>query len=129
VYNTGHSTDTGTVYGDDYYYLDGELVRPDGKTTYQGFARVTGGVLGCGTGTYVLDITEGTIDWTKLDPITGTAPGSNEWRVRPGSGTGGLTGLVSGEGITMWRVSVTGLAGVTPVEGEGDFTGKVICRS
>lgn len=128
-YETGRSTFTGTFYGDEHYYLNGELIRPDGTTTYQGFGQLTGGVRGCGTGTFVFDGTEGTIDWTKLDPITGTAPGYNKWHVRPGSGTGGLTGLVSGEGITTWRISVTGTAGVTPTEGEGDFTGKVTCRS
>ena len=119
----------GNFYGDEYYYLDGEPIRPDGTSTYQGFGHLTGGVRGCGTGTSVFDVTEGAIDWTKFDPITGTAPGSNKWRVRPGSGTGGLTGLVSGEGITTWRISVTGLAGVTSIEGEGDFIGQVTCRS
>ncbi len=56
------------------------------------------------------------------------APGYNKWQLRPGSGTGELTNLVSGSGEVTWTVHALGLVGGTPVEGEGDLTGTITCR-
>lgn len=58
---------------------------------------MNGTVKGCGTGTFIL-YERGWVDATRFDPVTQSAPGFNTWRVRRGSGTGGLEGLVSGHG-------------------------------
>lgn len=123
---TGYADYTGTLYGKDYYDLDGTLTT-DGKITYQGPAYFTGGVQGCGKGAYILDITDGYVDMTKYDPVTNSAPGFNKWRYRPGSGTGALKNLVSGSGVNHWTVYWSGAVGLSPVFGEGDFTGTIKC--
>ena len=130
IRETGYSTFTGTMWGDEHYDLTGAdpSALPDGKITYEGAAYITGGVEGCGTGTYILDNTDGYIDMTKYDPITDSAPGYNKWHLRPGSGTGELTNLVSGEGVNNWTIHLAGTVGVTPMEGEGDFTGTITCH-
>jgi hypothetical protein len=87
-----------------------------------------GGVQGCGSGTYILDDSDGYIDMTQYNPVTDSAPGFNRWTFRPGSGTGELTNLVSGSGVNNWTFHLSGSLGVTPLEGEGDFTGTITCR-
>lgn len=124
--NAGYATFTGTLYGEEYYDLEG-TVTTDRHITYEGPAYVTGGVQGCGKGSYILEITNGYIDMKKYDPVTNSAPGFNEWSYRPGSGTGELTNLISGSGVNHWTIYWSGAAGVTPVEGEGDFTGTIRC--
>jgi hypothetical protein len=99
----------------------------DGKLRYEGPDYVTGGVQGCGTGSYIVDDYDGYIDLTKYDPVTNSAPGFNRWRVRAGSGTGQLTNLVSGEGVNYWRDYLAGDAGLAPYLGVGDFTGTITC--
>jgi hypothetical protein len=126
--NVGHATFTGTMRGDQYYELHG-TVTPDGKITYEGPAYFTGGTIeGCGTGTFILDETKGYVDMSEYDPITDSAPGFNEWQLRPGSGTGELTNLVSGSGVNNWTFHPAGAAGITQLEGEGDFTGTITCQ-
>jgi len=70
---------------------------------------------------------EGYIDMTRFNPLTNSAPGYNKWRLRPGSGTGELTNLVSGQGENHWTVYFVGTGGDPEKFGEGDFTGTVTC--
>lgn len=118
---------TGTFTGEAYYDLLG-WVQPDGKIRYEGPDYVTGTIKGCGTGTFILDEPYGEVDMTKFDPVTQSAPGYNTWRVRPGSGTGGLEGLVSGSGVNHWRAYPFEQDPVARRFGKGTFTGTVKCR-
>jgi len=122
----GTATFTGTMWGDDHYDLEG-WATPDGRITYEGPNYITGGVKGCGTGSYIIEDYDGYIDMTKFDPLTNSAPGYNQWRLRPGSGTGELTNLVSGQGKNVWTVYFAGKDGDPEKFGEGDFTGTVTC--
>ena len=94
----GYATVTGTIWGEERYDLTGAdpSALPDGKITFEGTQYMNGGVEGCGTGTYIFEVTEGYIDMNTYDPLTDTAEGYNKWQLRPGSGTGELTNLVSG---------------------------------
>ena len=123
----GPVTFTGTMWGDAHYDQAG-WVTPDGRITYEGPDYITGGVEGCGTGSYILDMNDGGyIDMTKFDPLTNSAPGYNTWRLRPGSGTGELTNLVSGQGENHWTAYFAGKGGDPEKFGEGDFTGSITC--
>ncbi len=124
AHGTGTATFTGTMYGDVYY----DMAFPDGNGDYYGPDYVTGGVEGCGKGSYIIDDYEGSIDWANYDPATNSAPGFNKWRLRAGSGTGQLTNLVSGEGENHWRINFNGQLGLAETMGEGDFTGTITCR-
>lgn len=127
--NVGHATFTGTMWGDEYYDLTGmDPTALPGRITYEGVGYITGGVEGCGTGTFIIDNTEGYIDMNQYHPLTDSAPGFNRWTLRPGSGTGELTNLVSGSGVNNWTFHPSGAAGINPLEGEGDFTGTITCR-
>ncbi|MGQ0434928.1 MAG: hypothetical protein ACT452_21270 [Microthrixaceae bacterium] len=125
----GNATLTGTMWGDEYYDLTGAdpSALPAGKITYEGTQYMNGGVEGCGTGTYILEVTEGYIDMTTYDPLTDSAEAHNKWQLRPSSGTGELTNLVSGSGELHGRIHVAGAAGITPNFGDGDFTGTITC--
>lgn len=123
----GTATFTGTMWGDEYYDLTG-WVTPGGQITYEGYASITGGVEGCGTGSYIIDGYEGSTDMTRYDPVTHGAPGYVKWRLRPGSGTGQLTNLVSGEGEVHWTDYFVEHNGDTNKAGEGDVTGTITCR-
>ena len=128
----GEATVTGTMWGHEAYDLSGgdPSALPAGKITFEGTMYMNGGVEGCGTGTYILEGTEGEIDMTKYDAITDSAPASAKWRLRPGSGTGELTNLVSGSGELHGKIHLAGgnAAGVRPYFGDGDFTGTITCR-
>ena len=124
---TGYATFTGTLYGKEYYDLVSRKVTPDGQIGFDGAGYFTGGVQGCGKGSYTLDMA-GSVEMGKYDPVTTSTPASNEWRYRPGSGTGELTNLVSGSGVNHFTVYWSGAVGVAPVFGEGDFTGTIRCR-
>lgn len=129
AHNVGTATFTGTMWGDDYYDLTTSTSsQSPGHITYEGPNYITGGVEGCGTGSYIIDDYKGDIDMTKYDPLTNSAPGYNTWRLRPGSGTGELTNLVSGEGVNHWRYYFGGRNGDPEKFGEGDFTGTITCR-
>jgi hypothetical protein len=124
----------GTITGGEHYELAGGPTI-DGKLTYEGPAYVTGAVQGCGSGTFIIDNYDGYIDLAKDDPtnnfeggVGGSAPGFNYWKVRAGSGTGGLAGLVSGGGVNHWRFYNAGGAGLGGPEGIGLFTGTITCR-
>jgi len=125
----GEATFTGTMWGDERYDLQGPipLALPDGKMAYEGTAYIDGGVVGCGTGTYILEATEGYVDMTTYNPVTDSARGFNKWHLRPGSGTGELTNLISGSGETHWEMHGLGAAGIGYF-GDGDFTGTITCR-
>lgn len=122
----GTATFTGTMHGEVYYDLTGSIT-PEGKVTYEGPDYIDGGVTGCGTGTYIIDDSEGYVDMTKYDPITNSAPGFNRWTLRPGSGTGELKNLVSGKGVNHWRMYFSGFLGMGHY-GKGHFTGSITCR-
>ena len=127
----GTATLTGTLWGDDSYDLTTSTSsQSPGYITYEGPNYVTGGVEGCGTGSYIFDDYGGKIDMTQYDPLTNSAPGYNIWRLRPGSGTGELTNLVSGEGENHWRIYFGGGKDGDPDQyGVGDFTGTITCRT
>jgi hypothetical protein len=131
VHYVGLARFTGTIWGDEYSDASNteEGLTPDGKLHYEGPDYITGGVEGCGTGTFILDTYEGNVDFSRFDPLTNTAPGANKWRLRRGSGTGELVNLVSGEGDTAWTVYLGGNGGDSQRFGEGDFTGTITCRS
>jgi len=122
----GTASFTGTLFGPEHYDLYG-LATPDGRITYEGTAYFSGGITGCGAGSYIIDVEDGYIDMTRFDPLTNSAPGHNNWRVRPGSGTGELTNLVSGQGVTNWTAYFAGKPGSPETFGEGDFTGSITC--
>lgn len=126
-YYDGPATFTGTMWGDAYYRTQG-WVTPDGNIRSEGYDEVTGGVQECGTGSYVIEVYDGYIDMTQFDPLTNSAPAYTKWRLRPGSGTGQLTNLVSGEGEIYWREYFVGKGGDPAKAGEGDFTGTITCR-
>lgn len=125
----GKATFTGTLWGQGDYDLEGTdpAALPEGKITYEGSELITGGVKGCGRGTYIIDATEGYTDMTTYDPLTDSAEGYSKWQVRPGGGTGDLTNLVSGSGELRWKMHVKGFANITHF-GEGDLTGAITCR-
>jgi hypothetical protein len=129
----------GTFTADEHFELTG-LATPDGKLTFEGAGYMTNATIaGCGTGepgTFIMDGWGGYIDFARFDPtnnlpggVGGSAPGFIFWRIRPGSGTGGLTGLVSGEGVNFWRIYNQGTAGAGGPEGIGLFTGTITCRA
>jgi len=129
VHYLGRATFTGTMYGDVSFDLTTPTAsQSPGHITYEGPDNITGGVVGCGTGSYVIVDSNGDIDMTKYDPITNSAPGYNTWKLRPGSGTGELTNLLSGEGENHWREYFSGKPGAPDTYGEGDFTGTITCR-
>jgi hypothetical protein len=125
----------GTFVGGETYSLSG-WPTADGKLHYEGPAYMTGTIVGCGKGTYIVDNWGGWIDFAKHDVMSnapggfgGSAPAFNYWRIRPGSGTGGLKGLVSGSGVNHWRDYAAGDAGLSSPEGIGLFTGTITCRT
>ncbi|HUR76988.1 MAG TPA: hypothetical protein VMZ22_03495 [Acidimicrobiales bacterium] len=128
----GDATVTGTMWGDEEYDLSGgdPSALSEGKIAFEGTMYMNGGVEGCGTGTYILEATEGYIDMTTYDPLTDSAEGFTKWRLRPGSGTGELTNLVSGSGELHGEIHWAGgnAASITPHFGEGDITGTITCR-
>jgi hypothetical protein len=126
IHFVGTSKFTGTMYGDVRYDNYG-MWQPNGHLAYRGPDYIDGGVEGCGTGTFVIDDSEGDIDYTAYDPKTNSAPGTNKWHLRRGSGTGGLTNLVDGEGTNTWREDFDGETGQSDIAGEGDFTGWITC--
>jgi hypothetical protein len=126
VHFVGTSTFTGTMYGNVHYENWG-MWQPNGQLTYEGPDYIDGGVVGCGTGTFIIDDTEGHLDYTKYDPATNSVPGYNKWHLRRGSGTGELVNLVDGEGVNNWREYFDGDTGQSTREGEGDFTGWLSC--
>lgn len=136
----GTTTFTGTLWGSIQYdnYGMAEVLRnptpePDGrpneKVSYEGPDFVTGGVVGCGTGSYIIEDYDGYVDLNRFDPLTHSAPGFNKWRLRPGSGTGQLTNLISGEGVNHWTEYFVGKDGDSQKAGEGEFTGTITCRN
>jgi hypothetical protein len=128
----GRTSFTGTFSGAATYDLLAWF-EPSGKIRYEGPDYITGSIAGCGSGKFILDEPYGEIDMTKFDPVTQSAPGYNTWRVRSGSGTGELAGLVSGSGVNNWRVYFQGQYPLEPDPsaerfGKGHFTGTVTCR-
>lgn len=130
----GTSTWSGTITGDEHYELEGGPTA-DGKLTYEGPAYIMGTIEGCGSGSFIIDNYDGYIDYAKTDPndnleggVGGSAPGFNRWKIRAGSGTGGLAGLVSGGGVNHWRIYNQGTAGLGGPEGIGLFTGTITCE-
>lgn len=83
-----------------------------------------GTIAGCGTGTFILDNTDGIVDIPHLNHSNGRIPAFNRWHVRPGSGPGGLTGLVSGSGVNYETLS---LIATDDSYGIGSYTGSVTC--
>lgn len=81
---------------------------------------------GCGEGGFTFDLYKGRLDVASYDPVTNTMMGYFTWRIRPDSGTGGLSGLISGEGKGHWKMywSETG----TQTWGRGLITGTVTCE-
>jgi hypothetical protein len=47
----------------------------------------------CGTGTFTEIVTEGTLDYSNIDPSTQTVPAHDTWTIISGSGTGQLVGI------------------------------------
>jgi len=127
----GKATFTGTMWGPETFDLqsnDEGIATKDGHITYEGHGTITGGVVGCGTGSYTLE-GAGYVDMSQFNPVTQSAPGYNTWRLRPGSGTGQLTNLVSGQGVNNWTYYPVGKNGDPNQSGEGDFTGTITCRT
>lgn len=123
-YSIPSTWDRGTFLGD----ARTELLAwqdPDRKLRYEGFEYVTGEIVGCGKGSFIIEIPYGYVDFAEYDAATGTAPGFNDWHIRPGSGSGGLSGLVSGSGQNHWTSRATAQ---DETFGDGTFTGSVTCR-
>ncbi len=124
----------GTFTADEHYELTGAPTT-DGKITYAGAAYLTGAIEGCGSGSFIIETDDGYVDFAKTDAndnleggVGGSAPGFNHWKLRAGSGTGGLAGLVSGGGEVNWRYYHQGGAGLGGPEGIGVLTGTITCE-
>jgi hypothetical protein len=118
----GPATFTGTIQGVTYY--DGSGPTADGHM-YEGPDIFEDAVIeGCGRGGFSLDTFGGEM-FVDAHPEDGSTGGFNGWRLRPGSGTGGLSGLASGEGENHWHQywSESG----TETWGRGLYTGTITC--
>ncbi len=127
----GKSTYTGTMWGRESYDIqssDEGIATKDGHLTYEGHGTITGGIVGCGTGSYTF-YGKGYIDFSRFDPVTQSAPGYDTWRLLPESGTGQLTNLVSGHGVNNWTFYAVGKNGDPKQSGEGKETGTITCRT
>lgn len=128
---TGVATFTGTIWGNAPFECSSDLptATPDGKLLYTCSDYVTGGVDGCGTGSFVVEAPYGYLDLAKYDPVTNTVPGFNTWTIRPNSATGTLADhLVSGHGENHWTYFVNGQLGLQRDMGRGHFSGTITCR-
>jgi hypothetical protein len=116
---------TGTIHGHGHYAERGR-VGSDGKLAYEGTDYFSGGgIVGCGLGDFIAESFDGWVDLSKWDVATNSAPAFNRWRIRPNSGTQGLTGLI-GEGENHWRMYFNDTA--TQRWGRGLYTGTLTCR-
>jgi len=128
---TGDATFTGTFFGDSPFDCSSELpsFTADGKLMFTCNDYVSGGVVGCGTGSFVVEDPYAYIDFSKYDPATNTAPGYNTWNIRPRSATGTLADhLVSGAGENHWTFYTKGELGLQHDSGRGHFSGRITCR-
>lgn len=100
----------------------------NGDLRYEGFNIMKGTIPGCGTGTFVLDEPYGVIHRETFDPANQSMRGYNTWFVRKGSGTEGLSNLVSGQGENNWTAFFSRGHDGEDGFGEGRFTGEVTCR-
>jgi len=122
----GKSLFTGGIEGRETYNLD---VWPDarGGLGYEGPVTFDATVLGCGKGTFQMQVSEGFLDYTSFDPATRGVKGHNFWWVLPATATGELAGrLLGGSGETNWThhpLSTSSDFGV------GTFSGILICAT
>lgn len=81
---------------------------------------------GCGDGGFTFDVHKGRLSIASYDPKTNTMMGYFTWSIRPRSGTGGLSGLISGEGEGEFKMywSETG----KETWGKGLITGTITCE-
>lgn len=121
----GPSTFTGTI--DAKVSLD-YLAWPDGvNLRYTGTDYIVGSVAGCGTGSFVIDYPEGLVNQDRFNPMTQGEPGWNTWVLRKGSGTGGLTNLVSGSGEMYFTAYPLRGHDQSETFANGDITGTFTC--
>ena len=81
----------------------------------------TGTVAGCGTGS-IRWYAEGQVTKDGFDPVTMTAPFTQNWRILAGTGTGDLAGLV-GSG------TASGPLNLLTRENHGTMSGKIACAT
>lgn len=111
---TGNSVVHGTMEGTDTYEVYGHVNFADGSEGFTADETFHGTFAGCGTGTFDF-VVEGTVSGLpgsqKLDGI---------WKLVPGSGTGDLTRLQSGNGRETGTVDPN-------THNSGSFTGTAVC--
>jgi hypothetical protein len=88
-----------------------------GVFTFSGVETFTGTVDGCGTGTITYDLSNG---FVQLVPNPTAPNGFQTWTIRPGAGTGGLSGVSGGEGVAIFTIQTT-------LANEGFFAGSLTC--
>lgn len=124
----------GTISGDDWYEVRGWLPEDPneaGEIVYDGRNWMTQATIkGCGSGTFMYDDDNGTESYKDTDPQTLYSPAHNDWHIEPGSGAGGLSGLVSGSGTIEFQDGQVTMAGLTndPQASHGTMEGTVTCR-
>jgi hypothetical protein len=113
----GHTGDTWTGTADyDFCLKPGPVAN---TLVYSGTGTFTGTARGCGTGSMGYEVRNGFVD-QQQNP---TAPnGFEEWRVRPGTGTGGLAGVTAGQGVGVYTIFPT-------LANNGIFAGSLTCAS
>jgi hypothetical protein len=126
AYFKGTAVFTGGFVGTQYFNLDSWL-EPNGDQAYEGLVHFVATIPGCGSGEFDMWETNGRIRTAEFDPSDQGMPGTNDWRIVPGSATGGLAGrIVSGSGVNHWRYYELEVRGGDI--GRGTFTGTVVCR-
>jgi len=83
----------------------------------------------CGTGDFTANITDGTADFTTINPSTQRVHVQNNWTIVSGSGTGELAGI-EGSGthaLEDGSFTVAGLSG-DPETNRGVMDGTLTCR-
>jgi hypothetical protein len=88
-----------------------------GAFTFSGVETFTGTVDGCGTGTITYDLSNG---FAQLVPNPTAPNGFQNWTIRPGAGTGGLSGVSGGQGVAIFTIQTT-------LANEGFFAGFLTC--
>jgi hypothetical protein len=119
VPESGTSVLTGTFEGTGRFcgHTTG-WVGPDGRVPFIETDTFTGTVHGCGRGTVRYRV-EGYLS-VLPDASRGGLPSEEEWRIVPGSGTGGLRGLTLGGGHDSGQINPDSSI-------DTDFAGKVTC--
>src|SRR5262249_13990350 len=88
-----------------------------GAFTFSGVETFTGTADGCGTGTITYDVSNG---FAQLEPNPTAPNGHQTSAIRPGAGTGGLSGVTGGQGAGISTIQTT-------LANEGFFAGFLTC--